>query len=137
MYVQVLVRRPPWLWVEGGFGSGSRPVISQTPKAGLAPLGNRGSQGRDAGGTRLGPEAKSWRIQVSGSSSGSSLTLVQSAPPAQKQGKKKKKKKGRKGDKESTLLASGNLSRNCFNIFTKSVLKEMCNNITVTDTQAL
>lgn len=50
--------------------------------------------------------------------------------------KKNENLKGKK-DKESTLLALGNVSRNCFNIFTMSVLKEMCNNITVTDKQVL
>lgn len=102
--------------------------------------GSRGSGrslGRDGNGVRLRPESEPLGgVQVPGGSSGSSLTLVQSAPLAQKQGKNENWKE-RKTDKESTLLSFVNMSRNCFNIFTVSVLKEMCNNITVTDTQAL
>lgn len=49
-------------------------------------------------------EAETQRVQVSGSSSGSSLTLVQSAPPAQKQAGKMKICKGRKIKKALSWL---------------------------------
>lgn len=103
------------------------------PQSCAGSQGSRRNLGRDCNGLRLRPELKpQGGAQISGANSGSSLTWVQSAPLAQKQRKKENRGGGkRQKDKECTLLASVNMSRNCFNIFTMFVLKEMCNKFTV------
>lgn len=137
--MQILVHSSPWLGTEEDFRAQLPLSLILHPQSCAGSQGSKRNLGRDGNGVRLRPEVKpQGGAQASAANSGSSLTWVQSAPLAQKKQRKKEKwGKKRKKDKECTLLASINMSRNFFNIFTISVLKEMCNNFTVMATQAL
>lgn len=138
MFVQILVQRSPWLGTEEAFRGQVPTQPDPAPQSCTGSQGSKRNLGRESNGPRLRPELRpQGGAQISGTNSGSSLTWVQSAPLAQKERKKENLGKTRQKDKECTLLASLNKSRNCFNVFTMSVLKEMCNTFTVMDAQAL